>query len=891
MSMAVNGARHRSSIRLCFRYRFILYTALLILFLQFIFYLKFSTLDGMDFESDSNNNKRFNREAVHGGNPHELPETDSNNKNVYSARHKPRPRPEFRKPASSKDKGTKKKNPVHSAHVQSAMNDELNFAKKEENFHANDSKLFSKKNKVSLKKDSEKQTAVNNINTKHKESYRNNNVFTNETRTNKYLPKCAIQNKDAISALSRATTDDCKQRIADVVCQVQDNKLYPKTLPRYCPLKGKASTQIEQDDLFTTDTESPVRIVYVLVVHGRALRQVSRLIKVLNDSRHYFYIHVDVRSDYLHRELSKIAKNLDNVRLTPWRMATIWGGASLLQVLLKCMDDLLNMPEWKWDFFINLSESDFPIKSNDKVVAFLTKYRKYNFLKSHGRDDVRFTKKQGLDRTFYECDAHMWRLGERELPKGIVVDGGSDWIVVNREYCQYLITADNELVIGLKHLYKYTLLPAESFFHTVLENSELCETFVDNNLRVTNWKRKLGCQCQHKHIVDWCGCSPNDFKPDDFNRLKTSRPTFFARKFEAVINQAIINRVEAWMYREYPRGTAGLRTYWQSLYHIEDTVTKVTDTAMTFYQAFVRMAAVHIQWVARANVHTSSCRFKFSSTPTEVSLIKMSDEFKGIIITLETRLESGETETIEGLFTPQLWQKTVNPIGPAGRLITMEVGSEYDAKEQVFRNYGNLLGTLDEPIILMKWGEGEVYTITITWIDPTNQIAASFDTTVDSDCDEMHHKPEFNKPLRPGKWTIKMLYQWMVVAETNFLVIPLAVKYGEPITEHDAESTNSGPPRNSYVDRDFTSMKTIFQLADSESIVELANEKGKKTGEDLHSWVDELVGTFWIMGGFCMDILNSNGAVCKGLTKCRDVHWSTKSPDPKSDLTIPKHQP
>lgn len=54
----------------------------------------------------------------------------------------------------------------------------------------------------------------------------------------------------------------------------------------------------------------------------------------------------------------------------------------------------------------------------------------------------------------------------------------------------------------------------------MLENSLACETLVDNNLRVTNWNRKLGCKCQYKHIVDWCGCSPNDFKPQDFLRLQ-----------------------------------------------------------------------------------------------------------------------------------------------------------------------------------------------------------------------------------------------------------------------------------------------------------------------------------------------------------------------------------
>lgn len=62
----------------------------------------------------------------------------------------------------------------------------------------------------------------------------------------------------------------------------------------------------------------------------------------------------------------------------------------------------------------------------------------------------------------------------------------------------------------------------QSFFHTVLGNSHMCDTLVDNNLRVTNWNRKLGCKCQYKHIVDWCGCSPNDFKPADLIRIQVN---------------------------------------------------------------------------------------------------------------------------------------------------------------------------------------------------------------------------------------------------------------------------------------------------------------------------------------------------------------------------------
>lgn len=73
----------------------------------------------------------------------------------------------------------------------------------------------------------------------------------------------------------------------------------------------------------------------------------------------------------------------------------------------------------------------------------------------------RFIKKQGLDRLFHECDSHMWRLGERQIPEGIVVDGGSDWFALSRSFVEYVIYTSDRLVSQLRQFYTYTLLPAE----------------------------------------------------------------------------------------------------------------------------------------------------------------------------------------------------------------------------------------------------------------------------------------------------------------------------------------------------------------------------------------------------------------------------------------------
>lgn len=74
---------------------------------------------------------------------------------------------------------------------------------------------------------------------------------------------------------------------------------------------------------------------------------------------------------------------------------------------------------------------------------------------------LRFIRKQGLDRLFLECDTHMWRLGDRKIPEGITVDGGSDWFLLNRKFVEYVTFSKDDLVTKMKRFYSYTLLPAE----------------------------------------------------------------------------------------------------------------------------------------------------------------------------------------------------------------------------------------------------------------------------------------------------------------------------------------------------------------------------------------------------------------------------------------------
>uniref|UniRef100_A0A8C6UJC0 Xylosyltransferase 1 n=1 Tax=Neogobius melanostomus TaxID=47308 RepID=A0A8C6UJC0_9GOBI len=693
--------------------------------------------------------------------------------------------------------------------------------------------------------------------------------------------QCEISGKEAISALSRARTRECRQQIVEVYCRHKERALMPERVPRYCPVEGKVSVSVQWDESAAGASPSaPVRVAFVLVVHGRASRQFNRLFKAIYHSSHFYYIHVDQRSDFLHREVLLLAERYPNVRLTPWRMSTIWGGASLLSMYLRSMDDLLKMADWPWDFFINLSAADYPIRTNDQLVGFLTKYRNMNFIKSHGRDTARFIRKQGLDRLFFECDTHMWRLGDRKIPEGIAVDGGSDWFQLNRRFVDYVVNSGDALVTNMKRFYAYTLLPAESFFHTVLENSALCQTIVDNNLRVTNWNRKLGCKCQYKHIVDWCGCSPNDFKPSDLPRFQqTSRPAFFARKFEASVSQEIVNQLDSYLFGPYPAGTPSLQSYWENLYEERtDAVSSLSDAALSHYHAFARMGLSRAASSLQGHPHDHSCRYAAMNHPVSVHLYFLSDQFQGYLLRHQAlNRGSAQVETLETWVSSKDQYTVPSPPPKVNRLQHIQVMlhchcnmTDWDSYEhRLFRNWGGLLGP--------RRAGGRAA------LEPLSD---------QSHCDHCLDRPHqrhrghlrhpggrrvrghalpapLSAPLRPGVWTLRVLHHWSPLGQTRFVVTPVEFHKQQPIQRDNALRLHGGPLRNSYMEQSFHGLNPVLRLPVSLGAVEEAEANAGLTGAPLRLWIDSLLLGHW----GAADVCSLGPSACP--------------PDPKSALSPP----
>lgn len=805
-----------------------------------------------------------------------------------------------------------------------------------------------------------------------------------------FRPECDIVEKDALSAIRRATTIRCKQELANVTCLVRRGLLYPSELPRFCDsspgrvigahlgcfrddrksriferLASRTRSNSRRHcvglclrlgfpwaglqygsecfcskerpaanltlpsrycdmvcpadenelcggylamDVFSTGlptvgevtkreilwplalasakTLKPARIAFLLSVNGRAVRQVLRLLQFLYHERHVFYIHVDARQNHMYRSLLVLESRYTNVHLARDRLATIWGGSSLLEMLLRGMAYLLREHPG-WDYFVNLSETDYPVKSRKELEMFLAANMGSNFVKSHGQDTQRFIGKQALERTFHECGGRMWRLGPRTLPWGLRLDGGSDWVALHRDFCSYVALPEHEdpLLQGLKALFRHTLLPAESFFHTVLQNSIFCGTVADQNLRLVNWKRRQGCQCQHRHVVDWCGCSPNVFRTDDWPRIQATRdrPVFFARKFESSVSRKVLDQVDIWIAESRPHhSSAGPAVpptgYWQSEYDRGDDAA-AADDKLTVYESLARLADRHIGSLCAVSRNRSLLSID------AVHLYFFGDQFQGLLVSYTTGGDSFEAH----LAPLERWQpgNQETAAAPAlARLRFISVGTEYDPKEQLVRDFARILGPDSSPGVLHSWGAGQAVAVTIVWVDPAKVVAGSYEVQVEPGPQTLFHRPEFRKPLRPGAWTVMLFHHWSLVAQMRFLVSPVAYRDGRKLVSTTVASQANGGPRGPYIGHDLSRVEEHlgYSVETRRTLQMQADEDASLVGQDLERWVDALMAQFWTFRVACSARYGSSSRACELLTPCRESGWSSYWPDPTVEV-------
>ncbi|KJH51533.1 Core-2/I-Branching enzyme [Dictyocaulus viviparus] len=448
------------------------------------------------------------------------------------------------------------------------------------------------------------------------------------------------------------------------------------------------------DELDVNIAAKPPRILFLLQLNGRNERQVKRLLKVLYSPFHYYYIHVDKRQLFLLTEMKAVAAILPNVYVATETHSTIWGGASLLTMIQDAIRRSIAMSSFSdWDYLINLSESDFPVLTLHELEVQLRLNPHKSYMSSHGYNTARFIQKQGFDFVFIECENRMWRIGRRdEFPRNLRVDGGSDWLVLHREFAEYSIS-DDELAVKLRSLFSSVILPVESFFHTLSYNSRFCQNIIGSNLRLTNWNRKQGCRCESlKSIVDWCGCSPLVFKKEHIEKFSLknaiAKPYYIARKFDSLIDIDAVALAEQQAMRDRPH-----------LLHSNDIMFNVTF--VNHYKADVDGYSIPYSMMAKSLLSMFSDKALFFSL-SRIDIVKIhSSAPEQMIFTMQTDFS---TLPLQLLVERKMMSDIVLPgIADGFKLEAVVAGLDIDHKEEIFRGVTAYADLRSSPTVALRW--------------------------------------------------------------------------------------------------------------------------------------------------------------------------------------------
>ncbi|WP_300685948.1 beta-1,6-N-acetylglucosaminyltransferase [Chryseobacterium sp.] len=228
-------------------------------------------------------------------------------------------------------------------------------------------------------------------------------------------------------------------------------------------------------------SDSPhVKIAYFIMIHHKP-EAFKEMFQKIYTRDQFYLIHIDRKAKAATtEEIQLFLIQFPNVYILE-SMNIIQGGFSMIQAELNAMEFLLNVsPEW--DYFINLSGEDAPLKSQNIIRKFLGANKGRNYLFYYDQKFYRPDTLKRIQNHFTELSYKISSLiYKREFMRGVTPYIGGKWFIFTRETCVFI--TNNKRVLDFENYYLHTLLPAESFFQTVLMNTDFNDVIVNDDKR------------------------------------------------------------------------------------------------------------------------------------------------------------------------------------------------------------------------------------------------------------------------------------------------------------------------------------------------------------------------------------------------------------------------
>lgn len=277
-----------------------------------------------------------------------------------------------------------------------------------------------------------------------------------------------------------------------------------------------------------------MKIAHLILAH-KAPAQLGRLLRALAHPQAQCFVHLDRKADY--QEFAELAQ-LPNVQFLRTRLDVRWGGYSLTQAALEGMREVLQLPG-AFDVLNVLSGEDYPIKPLGAIQAYFEQHAGHSFVEYEAAgspwwqaNEGRVTHYHLTEFSFpgrYAVEKVLNRVLPRRQPP-LPLYGGNmgGWYALSREAATYLLHF-LDTHPALPRFARYSWGSDEFVVQSVLLNSPLAGTVVNNNLRYIDWSAG--------------GSSPKVLTQADLPALLAS-PRLFARKFDAARDAAVLDALD-----------------------------------------------------------------------------------------------------------------------------------------------------------------------------------------------------------------------------------------------------------------------------------------------------------------------------------------------------------
>ncbi|KAL3821198.1 hypothetical protein ACJIZ3_007103 [Penstemon smallii] len=242
------------------------------------------------------------------------------------------------------------------------------------------------------------------------------------------------------------------------------------------------------------------KFAYLISGSRGDLEKLWRTLHTIYHPWNYYVLHLDLESPVEERlELtSRVEKHplftkVGNVYINnKANMVTYRGPTMVANTLHACAILLKKHKDWDW--FINLSASDYPLVTQDDLLhTFSELNRELNFIEHTSRLGWKAAQRAMpliIDPGLYQTTKSdiFWVAPKRNLPTAFKLFTGSAWMILSRAFVEYCIWGWDNLPRTLLMYYSNFVSSPEGYFQTVICNApEFIPTVLNHDMHYISW--------------------------------------------------------------------------------------------------------------------------------------------------------------------------------------------------------------------------------------------------------------------------------------------------------------------------------------------------------------------------------------------------------------------